>query len=116
MSSSHGKPPAGGRLQVHIPADLDPIYANLALITHSPSEIVLDFAQVMPQVPRANVKARLIMTPTNAKLLLRALNAHLAGYEAKHGEIEIPPNTSLADALFRSAGGDGDEPEEPKDD
>ncbi len=112
MSPSPNKPPAGGRLQVHLPADLDPTYANVTLITHSPSEIVLDFAQVMPQVPRANVQARIVMTPVNAKLLSRALQNHLAGYEEKHGEIKIPENTSLADALFRPVADDPDDPEE----
>jgi hypothetical protein len=113
MSPSPEKPSAGGRLQVHLPADLVPIYANVTLITHSPSEIVLDFAQVMPQVPRANVKARLVMTPVNAKLLLRALQNHLAGFEAQHGEVKIPANTSLADALFRPSSDQPEEPEEP---
>lgn len=116
MSPSPEKPAAGGRLQVHLPADLAPIYANVTLITHSPSEIVLDFAQVMPQIPRANVKARLVMTPVNAKLLLRALQKHLAGYEAQHGEIETPANTTLADALFRPASDDPADPEEPQGD
>lgn len=115
MSPSPEKPSAGGRLQVHLPADLTPIYANITLITHSPSEIVFDFAQVMPQIPRANVQTRVVMTPMNAKLLLRALQNHLAGYETSHGEIEVPANTSLADALFRSAPDQPEEPEEPED-
>lgn len=91
------------KMQVYLPANLEPIYANLALITHSPSEIVLDLAQVMPRTGRAQVKSRAVMTPMNAKLLLRALDDHLQRYEQQFGEIMIPKSKSLADELFRSA-------------
>jgi hypothetical protein len=100
MTSAEKKPSPAGRIKVHLPADLEPIYANLALITHSPSEIVLDYAQVMPQNPRAKVKSRVVMTPINAKFLLRALGEHLARYEAQHGEIKMPQGPTLADQLF----------------
>ncbi len=100
MSASPKKPPAG-RVRVQLPADLEPVYANFAMITHSASEIVIDLAQVMPQVPQARVRARVVMTPLNAKLLLRALGEHLARYEAQHGEIIIPEGPTLADKLFR---------------
>jgi hypothetical protein len=75
------------------------VYSNFALITHAPSEMVLDFARVMPNVPKSRVYARIIMTPLNAKLLLRALTDNLAKYEAQYGEIMIP--TGLADQLFK---------------
>jgi hypothetical protein len=88
-------------VQVQLPADLQPIYSNLALITNSPSEIVIDFAQIMPQVAQARVRARVIMTPLNAKLVLRALTDHLARFETQFGQITIPESTSLADQLFR---------------
>ena len=106
MTSAEKKPSPAGRIKVHLPADLEPIYANLALITHSPSEIVLDYAQVMPQNPRAKVKSRVVMTPINAKFLLRALGEHLARYEAQHGEIKMPQGPTLADQLFRGKPGD----------
>lgn len=92
-----------GRVKVHIPSSLKPTYANFALITNSPSEIVIDLAQIMPQVPRAEVRARVVMTPHNAKLLHRALGEHLSRYEAQYGEINIPEGTSLADQLFRGS-------------
>jgi len=78
---------------------LEAVYSNFALITHAPSEMVLDFARVMPNVPKSRVYARIIMTPLNAKLLLRALADNLAKYEAQYGEITIP--TGLADQLFK---------------
>ena len=68
------------RVQVHLPAGLEPIYSNFALITNSPSEIVVDFAQIMPQVTQARIRARVVMTPLNAKLVLKALTDHLARY------------------------------------
>lgn len=101
MTAADKRPSPAGRIKVHLPADLEPIYANLALITHSPSEIVMDYAQVMPQNPQARVKSRVVMTPINAKFLLRALGEHLARYEAQHGEIQMPQGPSLADQLFR---------------
>ena len=103
--------PAAGRVQVHLPADLEPIYSNLALITNSPSEIVIDFAQIMPQVAQARVRARLVLTPLNAKLVLRALTEHLARFEAQFGQITVPDSTSLADHLFRPPPGDPPPPE-----
>ncbi|MGH2524203.1 MAG: DUF3467 domain-containing protein, partial [Anaerolineales bacterium] len=78
---------------------LEAIYTNFALITHSPSEVVIDFARVLPNVPKTKVYARMVMTPMNAKLLLRALTENLGKYEAQYGEISIP--TNLADQLFK---------------
>ena len=101
MASSPKTPPSGGHLPVFFPPDLKPTYANFALITHSRSEIVLDFAQVMPRVPQARVQNRVVMTAFNAKLLQRALNEHMTRFETQHGEIELPEGTSLADQLFR---------------
>ncbi len=93
-------------MQIHLPANLEPVYSNFALITHSPSEIVVDFAQVMPQLPQARVLTRVVMTPLNAKLLLRALGEHLGRYEAQFGEVVVPEGPTLADHLFRPPGPD----------
>jgi hypothetical protein len=65
------------------------IYANLAMILHSPTEIIIDFARVMPRLPKARVLARIIMTPTHAKLLERALTDNLKKFEEKFGEIKM---------------------------
>jgi hypothetical protein len=101
MSSTIKPPTPGARVQVHLPANLQPTYANFALITNSPSEIVMDLAQIMPQIPDARVQARIIMTPLNAKLFSRALGEHLARFEAQYGEIAVPEGGSLADQLFK---------------
>jgi hypothetical protein len=92
---------AKGQVQVHVPADLSPSYANFALVTNSASEIVMDFAQVMPRVPRANVNTRVVMTALNAKLFLRALSEHVARYESQFGEITLPEGPHLAEQLFK---------------
>jgi hypothetical protein len=65
------------------------IYSNLAIITHSPAEFVIDFTRVLPGVPKARVHARVIMTAQHAKLLLRALEDNVSKYELKFGEIKI---------------------------
>jgi Protein of unknown function (DUF3467) len=64
------------------------IYSNLAVITHSPAEFVLDFIRVMPGVPKAKVQSRIIFTPQHAKRLMRALMDNIGKYEAQHGKIQ----------------------------
>ena len=63
-------------------------YSNIAIINHSPSEFVVDFIQMMPGVPKAKVKSRIILTPQHAKRLMNALNDNISKYEAQHGEIK----------------------------
>ena len=65
-------------------------YANLAIISHSTSEFVLDFAAVLPGVPKAKVKSRIILAPEHAKRLLLSLQENIARYEANVGRINIP--------------------------
>lgn len=67
----------------------DGIYSNLAIITHSNSEFVFDFIKVMPGVPKARVKARILMTPQHAKRLMHALKDNLAKFESIHGPIKV---------------------------
>jgi len=82
-----------------MPANLEAVYSNFALITHSPSEIVVDFARLLPNMPKARIYTRIVMTPLNAKLLLRALAENLGRFEAQYGEIIVP--TGLAEQLFK---------------
>ena len=70
------------------------IYSNLAIITHSPAEFVIDFTRVLPGVPKAKVLARVVMTTQHAKLLLRALEDNISKYEMKFGEIKIHGETA----------------------
>jgi hypothetical protein len=93
---------------MEIPEGLKPLYTNLARISHSPADIVLDFAQILPGETKSTVQARILMTPLSAKLLLRALQENLARYEAAFGEINVPHGISLADTLFK-----GLQPPEP---
>ena len=70
------------------------IYANLAMIAHSNSEFVIDFIRLMPGVPKAKVKARIVITPEHAKRLLGAMQDNIEKYEAINGRIkthEEPP-------------------------
>ncbi|MFT6849756.1 MAG: hypothetical protein ACJATA_000554 [Sphingobacteriales bacterium] len=64
------------------------IYSNLAIITHSHSEFVLDFVRVMPGVPKAKVKSRIVLTPQHAKRLLAALEDNVKKFEGAHGSIK----------------------------
>ena len=65
-------------------------YSNLAVISHSPAEFVIDFVRVMPGVPKAPVKSRIILTPEHAKRLLMALQDNINKYESINGTIKIP--------------------------
>ena len=65
-------------------------YSNLAIISHSTSEFIIDFAAVLPGVQKARVKSRIILTPEHAKRLLRSLQENIVRYESSVGKIEIP--------------------------
>ena len=65
-------------------------YSNLAIITHSHSEFIIDFAAVLPGVQKARVKSRIILTPEHAKRLLMSLQENIVRYESVHGQIVIP--------------------------
>ena len=64
------------------------IYSNLAIITHSPSEFIVDFVRIMPGMPKAEVKSRIILTPEHAKRLMYALKDNIAKFETNFGPIE----------------------------
>lgn len=85
------------------PAAAEGIYANLVLIAHSPSEVILDFARVLPNVPKARVYSRIVMTPQHAKSLLMALEQNLKAFEGQFGPIKLPGENDKGSALgFRS--------------
>ncbi len=64
-------------------------YANFSIVTHSPAEFVLDFARMLPGMPKAKVKSRIIMTPAQTKTLMLILQDNVRKYEGKFGEIKM---------------------------
>ena len=75
------------RIQIEIPEELqDGVYANMAVISHSPSEFVVDFIRILPNSEKAKVKSRVILTPEHAKRLLKALQENVMKYDATFGK------------------------------
>ncbi len=86
------------QLNIELTEDVaEGIYSNLAVITHSNSEFVADFIRIMPGVPKAKVKSRIVLTPQHAKRLMKALADNISKYEAAHG--------TIADTELPGAGG-----------
>ena len=80
--------PQEGALNIELSEDVaEGIYSNLAIITHSNSEFIIDFIKVLPGVPKARVKSRILLTPQHAKRLLNALQDNISKYEQHHGKI-----------------------------
>jgi len=98
-------PPSAPQLQIELNEDVaEGVYSNLVMISHSPEEFILDFIRVMPGVPKARVKSRIVVTPGHAKRLLAALADNVQRYEVQHGEI---PET-LPQAPVRFTGPEGE--------
>lgn len=94
------RPTQSHNLQIAIDeAEGQGVYANLALITHSHSEVIIDFARHLPGLPKAKVHARIILTPYNAKALHRALGENLSKFEAQHGTIQITGDNDPAKSI-----------------
>ena len=90
------------KITIDIPKELEAVYSNAAFISHTPAEMILDFAQVLPRMPRGKLVARIIMSPVHAKMFQMALAQNIANYERQFGEIRLPQQgPSLADQLFR---------------
>ena len=77
------------------------IYSNLVLITHSASEVILDFARALPGLPKAKVYARVILTPQHAKSLLLTLDQNLRTYEGQFGSIKLPGDSTKPTLGFK---------------
>jgi len=76
-------------INIELPEDVGQgTYSNLAIITHSPSEFVVDFVRLLPGLPKATVKSRIILTPEHAKRLMLALQDNITKYEMAHGKIK----------------------------
>jgi hypothetical protein len=86
MSSIPEQP---GQLNIEISEEIsEGTYANLAIITHSHAEFVVDFVNVMPGTPKSKVKSRIILTPFHAKRLMKALVENINKFEAANGTIQ----------------------------
>ena len=84
------------QLNIELSAEVaEGTYSNLAIISHSSSEFVIDFIRMMPGTPKANVKSRIILTPEHAKRLLFALQDNISKYEQQHGKIKTPENNMM---------------------
>ncbi|HSW67813.1 MAG TPA: DUF3467 domain-containing protein [Bacteroidales bacterium] len=88
--------PQGPQINIELSDEVsEGIYSNLAIITHSNSEFVIDFVKMMPGVPKARVKSRIILTPQHAKRLLKALKENVSKFESVHGTIKEPEVESI---------------------
>jgi len=101
MSATPPRSPQPQLPPLEVPPDLEVEYVNLVRIAHSPSELVFDFAHLLPGTSSAPVSSRIVMSPLGAKLFYRALAENLSKYEAAFGEIKVPGGGSLAEHLFR---------------
>ena len=85
------------QLQIELKEDVaQGTYANLAVITHSSSEFIVDFVRVMPGMPKASVKSRIVLAPEHAKRLLRALEENIGKYERTFGSIRLLDEQSIS--------------------
>jgi len=101
MSDQKSKNP--NQLNIEIPEEVsEGVYSNLAIISHSHSEFVLDFVRLMPNVPKAKVKSRVIITPNHAKRLLKALADNIEKYEAQFGPIQEPEQPPFPPMSFNT--------------
>lgn len=79
-----------GQLQIDLPQDVaHGVYANFAIISHSSSEFVVDFAALFPGIPKAQVRSRIVLAPEHAKRLLAALQENVVKYEGEFGKIQM---------------------------
>lgn len=83
----------GNQLDIELSEEIaDGIYSNLAIISHSNSEFVVDFVRLLPGIPKAKVKSRIVLNPQHAKRLLHALKDNIDKFENNFGEIPMQEN------------------------
>lgn len=88
MDNNNNLPPQGQQINIELgEKEAEGIYSNLAIITHSPAEFIIDFTRIVPGVPKARVHARIITTPQHAKMLMKALKDNIEKFEARFGVI-----------------------------
>ena len=93
MDNNKGNKPQNPKthsIDIELPAEIaEGTYSNLAIISHSNAEFVIDFTRILPGVPKAKVQSRVIMTPQHAKMLLSALNDNISKFESQNGVIKM---------------------------
>ena len=90
MSNGDKDPQVQQQINIEIgEKEAEGIYSNLAIISHSPAEFIIDFTRVLPGIPKSKISARIIMTPQHAKMLLGALKDNIEKYENQFGEIQL---------------------------
>lgn len=100
--SDKNQPPQN-QLSIELPEEIaEGIYSNLAIISHSNSEFVIDFIRMMPNVPKAKVKSRLVLTPAHAKRLLKALQDNVKKFEHQFGVIDDAEPTNFPTMSFNT--------------
>ena len=102
MQPNQSNQPKKRQIRLEMPKDPSASYSNSVMISHTASEVIFDFIQIMPNDNRARVQKRIVMTPTHAKLFMNAMTENMKKFEDKHGEVELPKRPSLADQLFGS--------------
>ena len=76
-------------------------YCNFAIVTHSPAEFIIDLTQIMPGIPKARVRSRVIMAPLHVEAFARALTENVKKYEARFGEIQVSQDEWLKEVGFK---------------
>lgn len=96
------KPPEGKQIQIELDEKVGAgEYSNLAIVTHSAAEFIIDFTQIMPGLPKARVRSRIIMSPLHAKAFAMALTDNLKKFEKRFGEIQTAQEDWLRDFGFK---------------
>ncbi len=90
MDQDNSQHPQGQPVQVEIgERESEGVYSNFVLIAHSPSEFIIDFARILPGLPKAKVFSRIVMTPQHVQLLHNALTENIKKYEGRFGKINV---------------------------
>jgi hypothetical protein len=101
MADQNKPKQAQNQINIELPEDVaEGTYSNLAIISHSQSEFVLDFIRMVPNVPKAKVKSRVILTPQHAKRLLKALQDNITKFENQFGPVAEPDSSSFPPMNF----------------
>lgn len=104
---SQEKPPQQGQIKIEVgEKEAEGIYSNIAFISHSPSEFILDFARALPGLKATKVFARIVMTPQHAKALTMTLDKNLQRYEKQFGEIRLPQPGGTVPTSFQTDSGE----------